>query len=168
MELERPLKDEIGEAISFGILNAMVCAPLFVFLSPTNPIALYSLIILTLVILPSIWPFIVRWAMQCLQAVDLILVGSRSAWDDVFLRHDPYFVIVHLQDGGRVGGYYGSNSFAGLHPISGHLYLEQLWYLDEKGKFVGSVPDSRGLILRPSDYKYIELFAVPEEKADAK
>ena len=80
-----------------------------------------------------------------------------------FCARKSYFVIAHLDDGGRVGGYYGRNSFAGLHPISGHLYLEQLWYLDESGKFDRPVPDFRGLILRPSDYKYIELLAVPEE-----
>ena len=146
---ERQLKDQLGEAISFGILNAMVCAPLFLLLEPARPIALYTLAVLTLVVLPAIWPFPVRWLMRALQKLDVILIPSHSAWDDVFLRDEPYFVIVHLNDGGRVGGYYGPNSFAGLHPISGHLYFEQLWYLDEDGKFTSAVPDSRGLILRP-------------------
>ena len=162
---ERPLKDQLGEAISFGILNAMVCAPLFVVLAPLRAISLYGLAIVTLVILPAIWPFLVLWGVRKLQAFDLILIPSHSAWDDVFLRDEPYFVIVHLDDGSRVGGYYGPKSFAGLHPISGHLYVEQLWYLDEDGKFVGPVPDSRGLILRPTDYKYVELLAVPKGEA---
>ncbi len=35
--------------------------------------------------------------------------------------------------------------------------------MDEEGKFTSAVPDSRGLILRPSDYKYVELMAVPRE-----
>lgn len=157
------LKDQIGEAISFGILNAMVCAPLFLLLEPIKPVALYGLAILTLVILPAFWPFPARWLMDALQKRGVILITSRSAWDDVFLRDEPYFVIVHLKDGGRVGGYYGSKSFAGLHPISGHLYLEQLWYLDEQGRFMSAVPDSRGLILRPDDYNYIELLGIPEE-----
>jgi hypothetical protein len=160
------LKDQIGEAISFGILNAMVCAPLFVLLQPNGRIALYSLAILTLVVLPAIWPFPVRWLMRLLQRFDIILITSSSAWDDVFLRDEPYFVIVHLNDGARVGGYYGQNSFAGLYPNSGELYLEQLWYLDEDGRFTSAVPDSRGLILRPDDYKYVELMAVPKEVPD--
>lgn len=160
---EHPLKDQLGEAISFGILNAMVCAPLFLLLEPTTPLAIYSLAVLTLVLLPAVWPFPVRWLMRWLQNRNVILISSRSAWDDVFLRDEPYFVIVHLKDGGRVGGYYGPNSFAGLHPISGHLYIEQLWYLDERGKFTSAVPDSRGLILRPEDYNYVELLAVPSE-----
>jgi hypothetical protein len=71
-----------------------------------------------------------------------------------------------LNDGARVGGYYGPRSFAGLHPNSGQLFLEQLWYLDEHGKFTSSVPDSRDLILRPDDYKYVELLAVPSEVAN--
>lgn len=163
---ELALKDELGEAISFGILNAMVCAPLFVLMEPATPQTLYGLAILTLVVLPAIWPFPVRWLLRTLQKFNVILITSRSAWDDVFLRDEPYFIIAHLKDGGRVGGYYGSNSFAGLHPISGHLYLEQLWYMDEQGKFTSAVPDSRGLILRPNDYKYIELMAIPSEVSD--
>jgi hypothetical protein len=164
---ELPLKDQLGEALSFGILNAMICAPLFFLLLPATPFTLYGLAILTLVVLPAIWPFPALWLMRALQRANVILVTSRSAWDDVFLRDEPYFVIVHLKDGARVGGYYGSNSFAGLHPLSGHLYLEQLWYTDDQGRFTSAVQDSRGLILRPQDYKYIELMAVPNEVADA-
>lgn len=140
---ERSLKDEIGEAISFGILNAIICAPAFAMLAPSSATAFYGLAIVTLLILPAIWPIIVFWILRWLEQADLILISSRSAWDDVFLRKEVYFVIVHLNDGGRVGGYYGRNSFAGLHPISGQLYLEQLWYLNEDGKFERPVPDSR-------------------------
>ena len=165
---EKSLKDEIGEALSFGILNAIVCAPIFAMLAPANAFALYGLAILTLLILPAIWPVILLWVLHWLEEAELILISSRSAWDDVFLRNEVYFVIVHLNDGGRVGGYYGRNSFAGLHPISGQLYLEQLWYLDQSGKFDRPVPDSRGLILRPTDYKYVELLAVPKENIDAR
>jgi Family of unknown function (DUF6338) len=164
---ERSLKDEIGEALSFGILNAIICAPIFAMLAPSNVFALYTLAILTLLVLPAIWPVVLLWVLRRLEKAELILISSRSAWDDVFLRKQVYFVIVHLNDGGRVGGYYGPNSFAGLHPISGHLYLEQLWYLNEEGKFDKPVPDSRGLILRPADYKYIELLAVPKENSNA-
>lgn len=160
------LKDELGEAIGFGILNAIVCAPLFLFLAPQRPLALYALVIFALIAMPAIWPFVTQWCIRRLQAWDLILIPSHSAWDDVFLRNEAYFVIVHLNDGSRAGGYYGSNSFAGLHPISGQLYLEQLWYLDESGRFVGPVPDSRGFILRPDDYKYVELLAVPKENTN--
>ena len=160
---ERPFKDQLLEAISFGVLNAIVGAPLFSLFAPEKPWTLYLLVVFTLVILPFFWPFLVKWIIKILRPANLFLVLSPSAWDDVFLRREFYFVIVHLSDGGRVGGYYGRNSFAGLHPISGHLYLEQLWYLNEEGKFVKPVPDSKGLVLRPDDYKYIELFSVPRE-----
>jgi len=163
---ELPLKDQLGEALSFGVLNAMICAPLFFVIEPKTPLSLYGLAILTLVVLPGLWPFPTLWLMRMLQRLDVILITSRSAWDDVFLRDEPYFVIVHLKDGSRVGGYYGPKSFAGLHPISGHLYLEQLWYMDDNGRFDSAVPDSRGLILRPNDYKYVELMAVPNEVSD--
>ena len=51
----------------------------------------------------------------------------------------------------------------GSIPCSGHLYLEQLWTLDAAGRFVAPVPDSRGLVLRPDDYHFLELFSASHE-----
>ena len=70
---ERALKDEIGEALSFGILNAIVCAPIFVMLAPSNALAIYSLAILTLLILPAVWPVILLWILRWLEDAELIL-----------------------------------------------------------------------------------------------
>jgi hypothetical protein len=89
---------------------------------------------------------------------NIVLYGYCNAWDDFFLRREPCWIIVHLKDGRRLGGWYGENSYAGLYPNSGHLSLEQLWRLDEDYKFVERVPQSRGIILRPDDYHFVELF----------
>ena len=160
---QRPLKDQLPEAIAFGVLNAMVGGPLVIVLSPGNSWWLYALLLLTLVILPMFWPFLAKWLLRTLYARDIILNPTRNGWDEAFLRREPLFVIVHLKDGRRIGGYYGFQSFAGVHPASGHLYLESLWSLSEEGKFVAPVPDSRGIVLRPDDYHFVELLRVPKE-----
>jgi uncharacterized protein DUF6338 len=116
-----------------------------------------------LIVLPALWPFPVKWCLSQLAASDVILKQARNGWDEAFLRREPLFVIVHLKDGRRIGGYYGYQSFAGVHPASGHLYLETLWTLDADGRFVAPVPDSRGIVLRPDDYHFVELLRVPEE-----
>ena len=160
---DRPLKDAIPEAIAFGILNAVIGAPLLLAVAPANTWAFYGLLVLTLIILPALWPFPLKWSLRQLSASDIILKQARNGWDEAFLRREPLFVIVHLKDGRRIGGYYGYQSFAGVHPASGHLYLETLWTLDGDGKFVAPVPDSRGIVLRPDDYHFVELLRVPEE-----
>jgi hypothetical protein len=156
---ERPLKDVIGEVVAFGILNAAIVAPFLALWNPADPVTAYLALILGLVVLPAAWPFILRWLVELLQKWNLILIPARTAWDYVFLGGKSYFVIVHLKDGRRIGGYYGENSFAGVFPDSGHLYLEELWTLDDDYVFTAAVPGSTGIILRPDDYAFIELKA---------
>ncbi|ALK07873.1 DUF6338 family protein [Blastochloris viridis] len=159
---ERNLKDIIPEALAFGLLNAAVGAPP-VLLFAATPGQAYGFAFLVLVVLPTLWPFAVRSALERLERANLILNRARTGWDAAFLRREPYFVIVHLKDGRRIGGYYGTDSYAGLHPCSGHLYLEQTWTLDASGRFVTPVADSRGLVLRPDDYHFVELFSPGQE-----
>ena len=163
---DRPLKDSIPEALGFGVLNAVVGAPLLLVFAPTNPWITYGLFILTLAMLPAFWPFPLKWALDQLATRSIILKRPRNGWDELFLRREPLFVIVHLKDGRRIGGYFGYDSFAGLHPASGHIYLETLWALDDAGRFVTPVPDSRGIVLRPDDYHFVEFLEAPEESVD--
>ena len=163
---EKLLKDSLPEALGFGVLNAMVGGPLVILLSPRNPWAFYALLVFTLVALPAAWPFVTKWCLGKLSEHDVILNQNRNGWDAVFQRRDPLFVIVHLKDGRRIGGFFGASSYAGLHPASGHLYLEQLWRLSARGQFQEPIPGSRGLILRPDDYHFIELLAVSDEAND--
>ena len=72
-------------------------------------------------------------------------------------------MIVHLPDGRRIGGYFGSKSYATLFPQSGHIYIEELWSLNEEtGAFETAVPDSNGIVLRPGDYHFVEIKGVQE------
>ena len=87
-----------------------------------------------------------------------LLGPHRFAWDNFFSRNEACWVVVHLKNGQLVGGYFGPGSYATVEPESGHLYLEELWRLDERGKFVGPVVDSRGALFRPLDYDWIEMF----------
>ena len=163
---DKPLKDSLPEALGFGVLNAMVGGPLVLLLAPRQPWTSYGLLVVTLVALPAAWPFIGRWFLGRLAEHNVILNQNRNGWDAVFQRRDPLFVIVHLKDGRRIGGFFGATSYAGLHPASGHLYLEQLWRLSARGQFQEPIPGSRGLILRPDDYHFIELLAVQDEAND--
>jgi hypothetical protein len=154
---QRSFVDTLPEATAFGVLNAMVAGPLVVLGAPADPWHLYALLVGTLVGLPILWPFVLKWLMQGLYRWNLILNPAHNGWDAAFLRREPFFAIIHLKDGRRIGGYYGYRSYAGVHPASGHLYLESLWSMDIDGNFVDPVPGSRGLILRQDDYHFVEL-----------
>jgi Family of unknown function (DUF6338) len=155
---ERPLKDVIGEVIAFGVLNAAVVAPFIALLwYPKDQTSTYLAFVLGLVAMPTVWPFVLRGIVKVLRQADILLIPERTAWDFAFLKGDPYYVIVHLKDGRRLGGYFGRSSFAGLYPDSGHLYLQEVWSLDAQGAFVAVVPDTKGIILKPDDYHFVEL-----------
>jgi len=158
---ERPLKDVIGEVIAFGILNSAIVAPLLLFWRPSETQTLYISLVVGLVILPAVWPFLLAGTVRILQRWNIILIPERGASDYVFSLGEPFFIIVHLKDGRRIGGYYGDNSFAGLFPDSGHLYLEEVWNLDHTGTFIDAVPDTKGIVLKPDDYAFLELKSVP-------
>ncbi len=156
---ERTLKDELLDAFAFGLLNGVIALPLLGSIAPDRTWLAYAAAIPALILLPAFWPFLIHRILKFLQAVDLIPLQSHNAWDGLFLRRDPYFMIVHFDDGRRIGAYYGSKSIASLHPNSGYIYLEKLYYLDDQGQFIKEVPDSRGIVLRPGDYKFIEFLA---------
>ena len=87
-----------------------------------------------------------------------MLGEQKTAFDAFFSTNEPCWVIVHLADGSRVGGWYGSSSFASAFPHSGEFYLEELWTITDDGKFGAPVSDSKGALFRQKDYVWLELF----------
>lgn len=160
---EKSFLDRLPEAIAFGVLNAAVVGPVVLVSSPKELWQLYGLLVAGFVVVPAIWPLLLRPLLRWLHRSNVILNPTHNGWDAAFLQREPFFVIVHLTDGRRVGGYYGYRSYAGVYPASGHLYLESLWSLDAAGKFLSQIPGSRGIVLRPEDYHFVELLQVPKE-----
>ena len=98
------------------------------------------------------------WIFRLMAKLGWVLKNTKSAWDDFFLRREGVYVIMHLENGDRIGGWYGEKSYVSTHPNSGHIYIEQIWRLDDEGVFEQPIPHSKGMIFRPEDYHYIEFF----------
>jgi Family of unknown function (DUF6338) len=157
------LKDNVLEAIAFGLVNfALLFWPITLIAKPEfvalHSFATYVLVVLIFLIAPIVWAMLLLLVFQLLERKNIILRRHKTAWDDFFARRQPCWIIVHLKDGRRIGGRYAEKSYASLYPNSGHLYLEELWKLDDAGRFAEEVPGTQGLILRPCDYAFIELF----------
>lgn len=160
------LKDNIFEAIAFSLVNiTLMIWAVFPLLDTsekglfnTSPALYYVLFLTVLLVTPSILAIILFKFLNFLADKNYILLRAQNAWDDFFLRREPCWVIVHLDDGRRIGGWYGDDSYASLYPHSGHIYLEELWMFDAQGNFSEKITGSRGIILRPEDYSMIEFF----------
>ncbi len=107
---------------------------------------------------PLIWPFGLFYALRMMENWRWISPQANTAWDHYFtkLKRGSY-VIVHMNDGSFIGGKFDRHSYASGYPDSGHLFLEELWEVGQDGNFTTVVFEGQGVILRPSDYKYVRV-----------
>ncbi|MCG7520690.1 DUF6338 family protein [Ruegeria sp. Ofav3-42] len=79
-----------------------------------------------------------------------------TAWDWKFQRTQPQFVLVTMTDGECVAGRYDESSFASSDPTERDIYIEKVLEIQEHGpwKDVGD----KGILIRPSEIRYIEFF----------
>ena len=164
------------EAFAYSLINAgLLSWAVFkasVELSENPPDYLHAAAYAALVCVvgPTVWPIAFRVVQRWAARRGWILGQDRYAFDYAFRGPRTRWVIVHLNDGRLVGGYFGLKSYATVEPQSGHIYLEELWRLDASGRFVSAIPGSRGAIFRPTDYVWVEMFhdgAQPEIEASA-
>ena len=164
-----------GNAILQGLfyraVNAALGAPAVLFLvvghDPVEEPLRYSLAALWLLLLaPILWPLLLIGIFRSPWVSERIQVPFPTAWDACFDRRQRGFVLVHLNDGHMLGGYWGPSSYAGAFPNDGDIYLEEVYKLDGEGKFLHPIPDTRGVLLRKDTYSYLEFFAVPELRAE--
>lgn len=161
---EFQLKDRIAEAICFSLVNFLIVwLPVrYLLLSgtiDTFPIASWFALVVAFGIAPAIWPFALLWLLQHAEKHEWIAVRAKTAWDDFFGRQrTECWLQVELADGRVIGGRFGRDSYASSWPDPGHLYIEELWQVDESGFFLEPVPGSAGMLLRPPDYKLIRVY----------
>ena len=65
------------------------------------------------------------------------------------------FVIITLQDDSTVYGFYGENSFASSEPDERDIYLEKIYDIDEKNKWIEN-KECLGIHISQNQIKTIE------------
>ena len=53
---------------------------------------------------------------------------------------------------------YGADSYATSYPDEPQIYLEEVWKLDEEGKFTEKINASRGIVVLEKDISSVEFF----------
>lgn len=91
---------------------------------------------------------------------------ARTAYDYVFSRQsDPCMVILTYEDATVVHGYFGPNSIAASDPSHGDLYLERLYFVDERGQWIEADPP-RGALLSLTSLRSLEFLTDEGENDD--
>ncbi len=164
------LQDRIAEAICFSLLNfVFVWLPIQDLLGPTSLASVgnvtsfgwrsWLVLLLGFIVAPVVWPVLLIQVLRFAERLGWISVRAKTAWDDFFGHQGRgCWLQIELTDGRVVGGLYGTNSFASSYPDPGHLYIEELWKVDAEGYFSEPEPLKPGLLLRPSDYRFVRVY----------
>lgn len=159
----RDFSKSLFEAISYSALNFAALFGLIVLIQPRdfyrNHFILYWLSVAVILVgVPACWPFVFlrlsTWPLIAKHFVHPI----RKPWDYVFGKREPFWMIVHLQNGQRIGGRFDTKSFASSDPADEQIFLEEVWVLDEIGRFVSQVERSRGIIIMNDEIRAVEFF----------
>ncbi len=158
----RDFTKALPEAISFSALNFSFFFPVYAILpidfANYYPVRFLVFLVLVFLIAPVLWPIV--WLR--ISRIGFLARHLRSPipkpWDWLFGKTESYWVIVHLTDGGKIGGRFDTRSFASDFPEEEQLYLEEVWNLDETGVFVSRVDRTRGILILSKDISSVELF----------
>ncbi|MDT3230887.1 DUF6338 family protein [Pseudomonas sp. rhizo25] len=79
-------------------------------------------------------------------------------WDFVFKQAKPFWIVVYLKNGNKVGGRYSGKSFASSFPADEQIYLEESWLVSDAGLLDRAVKQSAGVLIMASEISYVEFF----------
>jgi hypothetical protein len=91
-----------------------------------------------------------------------------KSWDYKFGKEEPCWILMTLKDGTKIGGFFGSDSFASSFPAEEDLYIEELWEIDEEGKFQQPVQGSGGCLVKRNEINFIEFFKLLRKEGENK
>lgn len=160
---KRDASKSLLEAVSYSTLNFAALFWLIAILQTGDfyhrHFVLYSLsVVAIMVVVPACWPFAFL-ALSAWRPVGKHFVHPiQKPWDFVFGKHEPFWIIVHLRNGQKVGGYFGDKSFASSNPANEQIYMEEVWLLNENGQFLRLVENSRGILIMNEDIRAVEFF----------
>ncbi len=91
-----------------------------------------------------------------------MLHPTPTGWDYFFAKGESCWILFHLKSGAKLGGLYGENSFASSFPNEQEVYIQEIWRVDEQGRFVEKVQGTAGTVIKREECTLIELFAREE------
>jgi hypothetical protein len=159
----RDFSKSLFEAIGYSTLNFAALFWLIAIILTGNfyheHFNLFSLsVVVIMVAVPACWPFVFLRLSTWRPIGKHFVHPIQKPWDYVFGKHDPFWIIVHLKNGEKIGGRFGLKSFASSNPADEQIYLEEVWLLDKADRFLNPVENSRGIIIMNDEIRAVELF----------
>ena len=138
---------------------------------PALPYGLYPLLLFVLILLGVFaTPLLLAYILHRLELRGTLKkLGTKPSptpSDWVFSQEagKHFYVRFHRKEGKDLGGYFGENSFATSSPNGQEIYVEEVWRLDEDGRFVEPVEETQGAIVNREDCTLIEFVERPQSR----
>jgi Family of unknown function (DUF6338) len=87
----------------------------------------------------------------------------RTGWEHFMAKRQACYMLFHLKDGDKFGGFYGENSYAATYPEEPEVYVEKVYEVDEHGAFVKEIEGTLGTVVRLADIERVELLQIPPD-----
>lgn len=160
---QRHFSKSFFDAVSYSCINFALVYWIIIAIHQNQfynqyPVLYYCILILILFVAPIIWPIIYSKIRDLRFFKEKTIHPIPKAWDYLFSKGGSYWIIIHTKDGRRIGGKYDTNSFVSSYPTEEQIYLEEVWHLDKKARFLKPIDRSKGIIISSREYESIELF----------
>ncbi len=159
---------QLIDALTYSCINySLLFIPIFYIekseLQETFPFLYLAFYAFVLLGAPILW----AWSWKGLRTKNFFQKFThhpiQKPWDFVFGQKIPYWVIVTLKDGTKIGGSYDDKSFASSNPAEEQLYLEEHWEINSDGGFERARESTEGILILASEMVSVELFSRYEE-----
>lgn len=155
--------NQLIDAIAYSCLNYAILFPVIYYvnlykINTEHPIWFAFFCFLIFFCAPVIWVCILRFIRQSTFLQRWLPHPIERPWDFIFAQKIPYWIIITMKDGKRLGGKYGPNSFTSSSPSKEQIYIEETWELNEDGGFERAKNTSAGTLIVSSDIESIEFF----------
>jgi hypothetical protein len=156
---------QLVDAVAYSCINyALLVWPIYLIDSNklwiTHEGWYIAFCVFALLIAPILWAFLFKKVRETEFVRRTLPHPTARPWDYVFGQGRPYWIIVTLKDGKKVGGRYDTKSFASSAPAIDQLYLEEAWLLNEDDGFERQRTKTAGVMILASDLVTIEFFEI--------
>ena len=157
----RTLPNRLAEAFGYSAINYSMLLPIIVLAYGYGLLdevwLQLGLSYVVLLIAPVIWPWLFIRIVQP-RFPKVFINPIPKPWDVVFRQRGESWIIIHLNDGRRIGGRFARGSEASSYPADDQLYIKEVWRLDGNGRFVEPVDRTAGIIVSGRTIEAVEFF----------
>jgi len=162
--------DSLIEVVSYSMLNLGLLFWLVAILQregfqERHPATYQAGMFVVVVVAPVVWAVLARFLRTSRLLRRFVLHPSPTAWDFFFEQRRRVWVLFHLSSGKMLGGLLAEHSCASSFPNDEDIYVEEVWKLDEEGRFLHRIEQTAGALIKRAECTHIELFAASKEKS---